>query len=173
MCSFSDSTLIMKEREQDFKLNTLQLNYSLTVVAATQMQVVWWLHPYIQIHTHIWQSAFTSSLSAMEHMSTSPSSAWMSIAKKHIHHMITLRWGMAILRTLHWWWEDSVEMAAMSDLPCKPPKITWGSGEVGEHIKLSSGLKFRGARFAVAFIFQFLASQKYPKFMATGEREEG
>ena len=56
--------------------------------------------------------------------------------------MITLIWGMAIQRTLHPWWEDSVEMAAMSLLSCRPHKTTWGSGEGGEHVKLPKGLSY-------------------------------
>ena len=94
-----------------------------------------------QIHTHVWHAASTSFLSPLENMSTSPSSPWMSIARKHVHHMIILRWGMAVHWTLHWW-EDSVEMAAMSLLLCKPPKATWQSGEGGEHVILPQGLSY-------------------------------
>ena len=63
--------------------------------------------------------------------------------------MITLRWGMATQRTLHWW-EDSVELAAMSLLSCKPPRITWGSGEGGEYVKLPKGTYYNSyfRRFA-------------------------
>ena len=69
------------------------------VVATTLMQVGSWLHPHTQIHTHVWQTASTWSLSPLEHMSTSHSSAWMSAAMLLVQ--ITLRWGMAIQRTLH------------------------------------------------------------------------
>ena len=49
---------------------------------------------------------------------------------------ITLRWEMAIQRTLHSL-VNSAEIAVLSLLSCKPPKTTWESGEGGEHVILT------------------------------------
>ena len=58
---------------------------------------------------------------------------------------------MEIQRTLLWW-EDSVEIRAMSLLSCKPPKTTWGSGEGGEQVKLPMGLSYN------SFINRFISN---------------
>ena len=47
--------------------------------------------------------------------------------------LIILRWGMAILKTPHWW-ENSVEMAVMSQHSCRPHKVVWGSGDAEEDV---------------------------------------
>ena len=85
----------------------------------------WPLH-YTQINIRDSKTVSILSHSPMDHLSTSPSSQWISIALER--HQTLLRWGMVIQRTLRWW-EGSVEMAAMSPTPCKPLNTTWGSGE--------------------------------------------
>ena len=61
---------------------------------------------------------------------------------------------MAILRTLTWW-EDSVEMAALSLISCRPHKTTWGSGEEGSCPRLNPKIcKFFLHRFVSTNGFQ-------------------
>ena len=73
----SDSTLMMETKKRDFTSSTTHWNCSLHVEEASQIPVESWPHPHTQINTQNWQTVSTSSLSPMEHMSTSPSSTWI------------------------------------------------------------------------------------------------